>query len=412
MAARRHQGKWFSGAWQRAKRRRCYEILERDAADDRWAERVNLALIVLIVLNVVAAVLETVPSLFLRDYVLFRAFEHFSLAAFAVEYLLRVWVSPENPRYRGLSEGRARWRYMLTPVAIVDLLAWLPFVVSAMFGVNLRTLAILRLVRFIKLARYSPGMQSLLEVLYRERQSLVACFWLLVAAVLLSASAMYVAEGSAQPDHLGSIPAAMWWAMATVTTVGYGDVYPVTVPGRVVAGITMITGIVMIALPVGIIATSFVDVIKRRDFIITWGMVARVPLFADLDAAGIGEIHKALSAHTAQPGEIVARRGDVARSMYFIASGEVALEFPDEVMILGEGQFFGEMALLHSARRAATARAHTRCMLLMLGADDLADVIRRHPAIGERIQAMARDEEGPRALRRSADIADDEIKGA
>ena len=409
MAARKHHAGWLSLSWWRSKRRRTYEVLERDAAHDRVAELVNTGLIVLIVINVAAAVLETVPSLLLRDILLFRAFELFSLTVFGIEYGLRIWAAPENPMYRGLSAHRARMRYIRTPAAIIDLIAWLPFLLSMLIGVNLRTLSILRLLRFVKLARYSPGMQSLFEVLRSERQSLMACFWLLIAAVLISASAMYVAEGSVQPDHMGSIPAAMWWAIATITTVGYGDVYPLTVPGRMIASVTMVTGIVMIALPVGIIATSFVDVIKRRDFIITWGMVARVPLFADLDAAGIGEIHKALSAHTATPGEIIVRRGEQARSMYFIASGEVVLEFVDDTVVLTEGQFFGEMALLHPAHRAATARARGRCMLLILDAADLADITRRHPSIGQRIRAMAKDEEGPHAVRRSVDIADDEM---
>jgi voltage-gated potassium channel len=409
MAARRHEPGGSTASLWRARRRRCYEILERDAAHDRTAHRVEIGLIALVVLNVIVAVLETVPSLYLRDYRAFLGFERLSLLVFALEYGLRVWVAPENPRYRGLTPLRARLRYARTAVAIVDLIAWLPFVLSAAFGVNLVTLAIFRLLRFIKLVRYSPGMQSLLEVLHRESQALMACFWLLSAAVLVAASAMYVAEGHVQPEHLGSIPAAMWWAMATVTTVGYGDVYPVTVAGRIIASLTMVTGIVMIALPVGIIATSFVDVIKRRDFVITWGMVARVPLFADLDASGIGEIHKMLSAHTAQPGEVIARRGEVARSMYFIASGEVELEFADSVHVLGEGQFFGEMALLHQTHRAATARARGRCMLLILEAESLAEVIRRHPEIGKRIRAMAKDEEGPHPVRRSADIANDEL---
>lgn len=401
-----------SAAWWAAKRRRCYEILDRDSAHDRVAERVNIALIVLIVLNVIVAVLETVPSLLLRDMPFFRTFEITSLVLFALEYALRVWSAPENPRYRGMTATRARLRYAMTPAAIIDLIAWLPFLISMLFHVELRTLAIFRLLRFVKLARYSPGMQSLLEVLHRERQSLMACFWLLAASVLIAASAMYVAEGHVQPEHFGSIPAAMWWAMTTVTTVGYGDTYPLTPPGKVIASLTMITGIVMIALPVGIIATAFVDVIKRRDFIITWGMVARVPLFADLDAGGIGEIHKALSAHTAQPGEVIVRRGETARSMYFIASGEVLLEFPHETVVLTEGQFFGEMALVRSAKRAATARARTRSMLLMLDAADLHEVIRRHPEIGARIAAMAKDVSGPHAMTRSADIASGELDEA
>ncbi|MCS0496043.1 cyclic nucleotide-binding domain-containing protein [Ancylobacter sp. MQZ15Z-1] len=140
-------------------------------------------------------------------------------------------------------------------------------------------------------------------------------------------------------------------------------------------------------------------------------MVARVPLFADLDARGIGEIHKALSAHTAQPGELIVRRGDEATSMYFIASGEVALEFADETVVLSDGQFFGEMALMQHARRAATARARTRAMLLMLNARDLADVISRHPEIGERIRAMINDDEGLRAVRHRVDIAVPELPG-
>ncbi|MCJ8141898.1 cyclic nucleotide-gated ion channel/potassium channel family protein [Ancylobacter sp. A5.8] len=409
MTTRGQNTGWLSASWRRQQRRRCYQVLERDAVQDRTAEIVNLGLIVLIVANVVFAVLETVESLLLREMLLFRAFEMFSLVVFAVEYLARIWVAPENPRYRGLSARRARWRHLWTPAAIIDLLAWMPFLISMMMGINLRTLAILRLLRFVKLARYSPGMQSLLEVLRSESQSLLACFWLLAGAVLLSASAMYVAEGHVQPDHLGSIPAAMWWSMATVTTVGYGDVYPVTVPGRIIAGLTMLSGIIMIALPVGIIATAFVEVIKRRDFIITWGMVARVPLFADLDAAGIGEIHRALSAHTAHAGEVIVRRGEEATSMYFIASGEVELEFADETVTLSEGQFFGEMALLHVARRAATARARKRSMLLVLDSTDLADIMRRHPQIRAGIQAVSRNTDGPQPVSRRTDIAGDEL---
>ena len=402
----------FSRAWWAAKRRRCYEILDRDSAHDRTAERVNIALIALIVLNVLVAMLETVPSLLLRDMPFFRAFEALSLVVFGVEYALRLWSAPENPRYRGMPALRARLRYMVTPAAIIDLVAWLPFIISMLFRVELRTLAIFRLLRFVKLARYSPGMQSLFEVLHSERQSLMACFWLLAGSVLIAASAMYVAEGSAQPEHFGSIPAAMWWAMTTVTTVGYGDTFPITAGGKVIASLTMITGIIMLALPVGIIATAFVDVIKRRDFVITWGMVARVPLFADLDAVGIGEIHKALSAHTAQPGEVIVRRGETARSMYFIASGEVLLEFPNETVVLTEGQFFGEMALVRSSKRAATARARTRSMLLMLDAADLSEVVHRHPEIGVRIAAMAKDVEGPHAMARRSDIANGELDEA
>lgn len=390
-------------------RRRCYEVLERDSANDRLAERVNYALIVLIVANVVVAVLETVPHLLLHERPGFRAFELLSLVVFAGEYAMRVWVAPENPRYRGLAPRVARRRYMTTAVAVIDLIAWLPFAISVFFAFDLRTLAILRLLRFVKLARYSPGMQSLLEVLRSERQSLVACFWLLLGAVLIAASAMYLAEGTAQPDKLGSIPDAMWWAMATITTVGYGDVYPVTVLGRIIGACTMISGIVMIALPVGIIATAFVEVIKRRDFVVTWGMVARVPLFADLDAAGIGEIHQLLSSHIAEKGDVIVRRGEVGRSMYFVASGEVEVELPDKVVSIGEGDFFGELALIRHTTRSATVRARVRCMLLVLDGGDLDELMHRRPEIGHRIRAHAKRADAPEAVERKGDIAAAEV---
>ncbi|MCK0198845.1 cyclic nucleotide-gated ion channel/potassium channel family protein [Ancylobacter sp. 6x-1] len=406
--------RWANRRWlfSRANRRRLYEILERDSAQDRTAEQVNRVLILLIVLNTLAALLETVPSLLLHDRPEFRLFEMASLVVFAVEYMVRVWVAPENPRYRGLSAAKARRRYVRSLPAIVDLIAWLPFAVAFLTsGLDLRALAILRVLRFAKLARYSPGMQSLLDVLRSERQSLLACFWLVAAAVLVSASAMYIAERGAQPDTFSSIPAAMWWALATITTVGYGDVVPITMPGRIIAGFTMLAGVITLALPVGIIATAFAETIKRRDFVITWGMVARVPLFADLDAAAIGEIHRLLSSHTAEPGEILERRGEPARSMYFIASGEVDLEFDDGPVVLGEGQFFGELALLNHTRRAATARARRRSMLLILSADDLDMVMRRRPEIGRRIRAMAHEKYGPRPLQSSGDIAASEVAG-
>ncbi|MDF2998660.1 MAG: putative transcriptional regulator, Crp/Fnr family [Xanthobacteraceae bacterium] len=409
-AGLRHSVRTFAeSAALRRLRRRCYEVLERDSAHDRLAERVNFALIALIFANVMAAILETVPSLALHDRVEFHVFELLSLVVFAIEYLLRIWVAPENPRYRGLSVPAARRRYALTPTALVDLVAWLPFVLSPLFGLDLRTLAILRLVRFVKLVRYSPGMQSLLEVLRSERQSLLACFWLVLGAVLISASAMYLAERSVQPDKFGSIPAAMWWAITTVTTVGYGDAYPISVPGRMIGAFTMLTGLIMLALPVGIIATAFVEVIKRRDFVVTWGMVARVPLFADLDAAGIGEIHRLLSSHIAENGDVIVRRGQIGRSMYFIASGEVEVELPDGPVLIGEGDFFGELALIRNTSRSATVRAHGRCMLLALDGADLDELIHRRPQIGQRIRAHAKRADAPEAVEPKGDLAVDEV---
>ncbi len=157
-----------------------------------------------------------------------------------------------------------------------------------------------------------------------ERKALAATAILLFGAVLFSASAIHIAERDAQPENFGSIPAAMWWAIVTITTVGYGDVTPVTLAGRMIASVTMVMGYVMLGLPVGIVATAFAEEIHRREFVVTWSMVASVPLFRTLDATAIAEIMRYLSAQSVPAGTLIVRRGDMAQSMYFIAEGEVA----------------------------------------------------------------------------------------
>src|SRR4029077_4910668 len=181
------------------------------------------------------------------------------------------------------------------------------------------------MVRFLKVARYSPAMRSLLDALYSERRALFGCFVILLGATLVTASVMHVIEGHAQPDKFGTIPDAMWWAIVTLGTIGYGDVVPVTVLGRIVASVTVFVGWMMVALPIGIVATAFADEIHRRDFVVTWGMVARVPLFAELRASEIADIMRLLRAQQVEPGAIIARRGEPAHSMYFVAAGEVEI---------------------------------------------------------------------------------------
>lgn len=153
---------------------------------------------------------------------------------------------------------------------------------------------------------------------------------------------MHLAEHDAQPEKFGTIPDAMWWAVVTLTTVGYGDVVPITPLGKVIAGVIAIMGLGMLALPVGIIATSFAEVIHRRDFVVTWGMVSRVPLFRDLDADDVAQIMRFLRSNTAVPGEIIVRRGEIGHSMYFIAAGQIELDRPHhQKSILNEGDFLG-----------------------------------------------------------------------
>jgi voltage-gated potassium channel len=257
---------------------------------------------------------------------------------------------------------------------------------------------VLRVMRVMKLARYSSGMRSLVEALIDERRALWGCLMILACATLVAATAMYIAEGKVQPDKLGTIPEAAWWAIVTLGTIGYGDVIPMTPAGRLVASITIVTGLVMIALPVGIVATAFAEVIHRREFIVTWSMVARVPLFADLKAGDIAHIMQLLRAERFDRGDVIARRGDVAHSMYFVASGEVQIDIAASdtggPVRLGPGHFFGELAALKRTRRSATVRASSRVNLLALDVADLRALMLREPAIAERVLAVARERAG------------------
>src|SRR5262244_401114 len=275
-------------------RRRLYEILEHGAIGDRTGLIVGRLLVALIVVNLVSMTLDSVPALQTQYGPLFTAIELLSLVVFTIEYALRVWVAAEHAPARHSSERAARWKFVSSPLGVIDLLAVLPFWLAFLLPVDLRVLLVFRMGRFLKLARYSPAMRSLLDALYNERRALFGCFVILIGATLLVASIMHVIERHAQPEKFGTIPDAMWWAIVTLGTVGYGDAVPVTALGRLLAGLTIFVGLLMVALPVGIVATAFANEVHRRDFIVTWGLVARIPLFSELSAAQIADVMKIL----------------------------------------------------------------------------------------------------------------------
>ncbi|WP_414473804.1 cyclic nucleotide-gated ion channel [Microvirga sp. M2] len=375
-------------------RRRIYEILERSSVNDPVVHAVHLFLILLIAVNVTAVVLESVPSLQDAYGTPFLIIELVSGAIFTVEYAARLWCAPEYLPFHHMKPWRARMRWALHPQSVIDLVAVLPFYLAYWDVGGLRAFLLLRLFRFFKLARYSPGLASLAEAVYAERRALIACGVILMGAMLLAASAINLVERDVQPDKFGTIPEAMYWAIVTLTTVGYGDVVPVTALGRVIAALTAVAGLVMLALPVGIIASAFSREIHRRDFVVTWSMVARVPLFADLDADEIASVMQCLSSRSCTPGEVIVRKGDEAHSMYLIAAGDVEVVLPGENVHLGPGDFFGEMAVLKRRRRAATVRALTPCRLLVLDAGDLHDLLEGNPALAEHVHAVARSRGG------------------
>lgn len=368
---------------------------DHGAGDDFVATVIHRALVALICATVLGVVLESVPALAARFGTGFDVLERIALVVFALEYAIRIWIAPEHARYRGLSATQARLAYIRSFPAIIDLLSILPLLFGLLGFGELKVLLLLRLLRFFKLGRYSPGMASLSAALIAERKALIACFVILMGAMLIAASAMHLVEHEAQPDKFGTIPDAMWWAIITLTTVGYGDVYPITVAGKAVAAVTAVLGLIMLALPVGIVATAFAQEIHRREFVVTWSMIARVPLFGGLDASEIANVMQFLRAQTVRNGAVILHPGEPGRALYFIASGEVEVAAAEGPSRLDEGHFFGELQLddiaiaSHSPYlQAAVATAPSK--LLVLDPVDFRALTTRHPRLAEHLRTLAR----------------------
>jgi voltage-gated potassium channel len=240
-------------------RKRTAQLLEYGHNDDRASQVLNLLLIALIALNVVATFMATVEPLHQRHEQAFFYFELFSVLVFTLEYLARVWSSIDQVEAGDTSPLRGRIKYMLSPIALVDLIAILPFYLSLYVVIDLRFLRVLRLIRLLKLTRYSPALGALLEVIRKESDALLAAFVVLLMMLVLSAGGIYLLENELQPEAFGSMPDSLWWAIVTLTTVGYGDVVPVTPMGKMFGGVIGLIGIGMIALPAAIMASGFAD---------------------------------------------------------------------------------------------------------------------------------------------------------
>lgn len=248
-------------------RRRIYEILEVGQSGDRASQVVDTALMLLIVANVTALVISTDERVSDAAPGFFIYFEGASFGIFAVEYLLRMWSCISDPRYAHPVTGRLR--YLMHPIMMADAVAVLSYFIILMIpvgtGLDLGMLRALRLVsRTARLARYSPGLQALAFAITARKNELLAVVSVVGALLVLASSLMYFVEHSAQPDEFSSIPTAMWWGIITVTTVGYGDVSPVTPVGRVLAGVIALLGIGIFALPAGILGSSFMEQVSVR----------------------------------------------------------------------------------------------------------------------------------------------------
>ncbi|MEM8695579.1 MAG: ion transporter [Pseudomonadota bacterium] len=245
-------------------RSRVYHDLEPRARPEGLS-RANILIAILIVLAAVVAILETEPTLREPYAATFFTLQASFGLVFLIEYLLRIWIAAEDPRFAGKPFGRLRW--MMTPSAIIDLLALLPlFLTLASTSLYwLRFARILRILRIVRLGRMSRAFDNVMVALYERRFELCVAVLIALLLMLFSATLLYFAEAEAQPEAFGSVPRALWWAVVTLTTIGYGDVYPVTLLGRACAAMIAITGIGVIAMPTGIFAAAFSDAMQRKD---------------------------------------------------------------------------------------------------------------------------------------------------
>jgi voltage-gated potassium channel len=249
----------------RTLRSRVFHALETTKDQSRISKFVDYCLITLIGGSVLAVILESMPSMEARYAEAFSLFEIFTVGVFSVEYLLRLWSSVEGEWSSGRTPFQVRLRYMTSFHAVIDIIAILPFYLllfGLLGGIDMRFVRAVRLLRVLKLTRYSAALNMVFITFRENGRALAAAFLILLTVMLLAASGMYYFERESQPEDFGSIPAAMWWAFATLTTVGYGDVTPITVGGKVFGALITVVGIGMVALPTSILASGYSQQLK------------------------------------------------------------------------------------------------------------------------------------------------------
>ena len=237
-------------------------LLHPELGESRADKIINFSIITLIILNVIAIMLETVKSIHDQYETFFLYFDRFSVSVFTIEYVLRVWSCNHDPRYKHSFKGRLR--YILSWGAIIDLLAFLPYYLHAILGFDLRVLWILRLLRFFRLFRltaYTKSAQMIFNVFKSRYKDLVLSFVLAIFLIIIASCVIYFAEHlhPVNKDRFNSIPATLWWAIVTLTTTGYGDMYPMTTIGKILSGVIMLSGVAFFALPAGIITAGFLE---------------------------------------------------------------------------------------------------------------------------------------------------------
>ena len=302
------------------------------------------------------------------------------LLFFALEWAVRLWAA------KGL--GRLA-DYLSSGEGVVDAVAVLAVPLALALGMPPQTAWLLGSLWLLKLAPLLPGLSMLGRVVSLEARPLTSVLVLFLIVLFLAGVAVHVLERHHQPEKFGSLPAALWWAVTTLTTTGYGDAVPETPLGRIIGGMVMLCGLGLVGLWTGIMATGFAAEHRRRDFMTNWELVSKVPFLRSLDPASIIEIARLLRRLDVPERTVVVRRGKAGDCMYFIASGEVEVNVEPHPVRLGPGSFFGELALLGGGVRNATVTTLSPATLLILDLTDFRTFTASHPGLARSVEAEA-----------------------
>jgi len=292
-----------------------------------------------------------------------------SMFIFAAEFILRIGTEKK-----------------ITFLLSIDALVLLNQVFFSIY--DLRILRLFRLFDIFSQSRFLLPTNTLIKTIIKQRNALLGSQIMVISILLIVSTFIYFLESSVQPEVFGSIPSTMWWGIATLTTVGYGDVVPMTDLGKLLASFTMLVGIGMFALPAAILASAYYEEIQKKNFLVSFEAIASVPLFQELPIGAVGKINEKLQVVLLAEHETIFSKGDEADSMFIIEYGKVKVEIDNPVYLVS-GDFFGEMGLLGNAPRNATITAADDTKLLELTKADLEELSEEHPGLFKELELSA-----------------------
>lgn len=377
-----------------------YNALYAVVGQSAFGKWLNRFLITLIIASVVVVSLETVDSFYTAHAQIFALFEMGAVGVFTIEYLIRIWVCVENPLYRlnpvsqnpTINAIGIRLKYMVSWGALIDGLAIMPYYITLLFpvvGIDLLFLRLLRLIRILKLSRYSPALHVFATVIKNESRSIQTAFFVVVLMIVLSSSGIYLLEHDAQPDKFSSIPESMWWAIATLTTVGYGDVSPITSAGKVLGAGVMITGIGLFVLWTSILSGAFTEELQKHNFRISIESLSAIPALRSLPTNALRHIATTAETTILPARYALIRRGEVVDGVYFITDGMVEIDMVPDREILESGDHFAEAGIFNEGKAVVDVITLTPTRVFKIDAQTFQDLCTTHADFYHHMQSVA-----------------------